>query len=58
MGYAECSKKNLGHECNAERESGTDDEGLIEFELASQPHLHNVREQIDWSELGPNPAIE
>ena len=52
-----CRKINLAHEGNAEWKSGADQEGLIEFQLARQTHLHNVREQVNWPELGSNPAI-
>ena len=49
---------NLGHEGDAEGKSGADDKGLIEFQLASQTHLHNVREQVNRPELWSNPVTE
>ena len=52
-----CSKINLGHEGNAERKSGADQKGLIEFQLAGHSHLHNVREQVNWPELCSNPVM-
>jgi len=48
----------LGHEGDAEGKSGADDKGLIEFQLASQTHLHNVRVQVNWPELWSNPWLE
>ena len=49
---------NLGHEGDAEGKSGADDKGLVEFQLASQTHLHNVRVQVNWPELWSNPVVE
>ena len=49
---------NLGHEGDAEGKSGADDKGLIELQLASQTHLHNVRVEINWTEVCSNPAVE
>ena len=48
---------NLGHEGNAEGKSGADDKGLIELQLASQAHLHNVRVEINWTEVCSNPVM-
>ena len=53
-----CSKINLGHEGNAEWKSGADQKGLIEFQLARQAHLHNVREQVNWPKFRSNPVME
>ena len=47
---------NLGHEGNAERKSGADDKGLVEFQLCCQPHFQNVRVQIDRSEFSSYPV--
>ena len=52
------SKINLGHEGNAEWKSGADQKGLIEFQLARQAHLHNVREQVNWPKFRSNPVME